>query len=71
MSIILPNPPRDYDPSAEAQRNQLIEAADATNHKRGSDVELGLNERIIMRSPNGTRYAITVSNAGALEINSI
>jgi hypothetical protein len=71
MSIILPNPPPEYDASAESQRNQIIEQADASNHKRGSDVELGLNERIIMRSPDGTRYALTVSNAGALEINAI
>jgi hypothetical protein len=66
--ITLPSPPPDYDQSAEAQRNQILEQADAGNHKRGTDLELGPGERIVMRSPNGTRYFLTVSNAGALEI---
>lgn len=30
------------------------------------DVELQPNVRLIMTSPNGTRYAFTVDNAGAL-----
>lgn len=66
--IILPNPPQQYEPSAEAQRNQMIEQADSQNHKRGSDVELGPGERLILRSPDGSRWAVTVSNAGALEV---
>ena len=66
--IVLPNPPVEYDASAEAQRNQLIEQADDMNHKRGADIELGLNERIIMRSPDGGRWVLTVSNAGNLEV---
>jgi hypothetical protein len=64
----LPNPPAQYDAMTERQRNQMLERTDAGNHKRGADIELGLNERIILRSPNGTRYILTVSNAGALEI---
>lgn len=69
--IILPNPPLQYEPSAESQRNQLIEQADNMNHKRGADVELGREERIIMRSPDGSRWAISVSNAGALEVTAL
>lgn len=69
--IILPNPPLQYEPSAESQRNQLIEQADNMNHKRGADVELGREERIIMRSPDGSRWAVSVSNAGALEVTAL
>lgn len=69
--ITLPNPPLQYEPSAESQRNQLIEQADNMNHKRGADVELGREERIIMRSPDGSRWAISVSNAGALEVTAL
>ena len=69
--MILPNPRPSYDPDAESQRNQIIENADADNHKRGSDVELGQNERLIMRSPNGSRWSVTVTDAGALQVTAL
>jgi hypothetical protein len=42
-----------------------IETADRDNHKRNRDVEIG-QARLILTSPNGTRYAVTVDNAGVL-----
>lgn len=39
---------------------------DERNHKRGRDVELAQTERIILRSPDGTRWALTVDNSGVL-----
>jgi len=42
-----------------------LENADAENRKRNVDIEL-VNDRVILHSPNGTRYYITVSNAGVL-----
>lgn len=62
----LPVPPVRYDPSLEAQRNSMIEMMDARNHKRGVDLEL-VDERLILHSPNGTRYVVTVTDLGALE----
>lgn len=44
---------------------QAVQLADERNHKRGGDVEIG-DGRLILTSPNGTRYAVTVDNAGAL-----
>jgi hypothetical protein len=49
----------------EAARNRQLEQADSENHKRGRDIEVG-QARVILTSPNGTRYALVVSNAGAL-----
>jgi hypothetical protein len=66
----LPVPPVRYDPAMEAQRNTTIEMMDALNHKKGVDIEL-VNERLILRSPNGTRYAVTVTDLGALEATAI
>lgn len=43
----------------------IVEQEDARNVKKGQDIQLA-DERIILRSPNGTAYAIVVSNAGAL-----
>lgn len=42
-----------------------IEQADATNYKRDRDLEIGDN-RVILTSPNGSRYALTVDNAGVI-----
>ncbi len=38
---------------------------DKDSLKRGRDIEMD-EGRIILTSPNGTRYALVVSNAGAL-----
>lgn len=66
----LPLPSRTYDPLQEQRRNGLIEQADAGNHKRGQDVEIG-EARLILTSPNGTRYSVEVDNAGNLSTSSI
>lgn len=42
-----------------------IELADKQNYKRDRDLEIGDN-RVILTSPNGSRYALTVDNAGVL-----
>jgi hypothetical protein len=42
-----------------------IEQADRDSHKRNRDVEIGVG-RLILTSPNGTRYSITVDNAGVI-----
>lgn len=42
-----------------------IEQADAMNYKRDRDLEIGDN-RVILTSPNGSRYALTVDNAGVI-----
>jgi hypothetical protein len=34
-------------------------------HRRGVDLELGA-DRLIIRSPDGSRFALTVDNAGVL-----
>ena len=65
MSLVLPRPGDRYERSTEDQRNRLIERADAQSLKRGQDIEVG-DARLILRAPNGTRYALTVDNAGVL-----
>ena len=61
----VPAPPQTYTPVAEAQRNFLLENADRLNRKTNADVEIS-SSRLILTSPNGTRYSVVVSNAGAL-----
>ena len=63
--MILPNSPNSYDQDVEAQRNLLIEQADDLNRKKNQDIELR-NDRLILQSPNGTRYRLAVENNGNL-----
>ena len=66
----LPRSGRAYDAAADDRKSQIIEAADRSNHKRGQDVEVGA-ARLILTAPNGTRYSVSVSNAGAIVVTSI
>lgn len=67
----LPNPPARYDRSTESRRNQQIEQEDSRNRKQGRDVALLDDERFILRSPDGTLFAVTVDNTGALQTEEI
>lgn len=63
--MILPIPPVRYESTDQSRLREELRRADAENHKRGRDVEIGAG-RVILTSPNGTRYALTVDNAGVL-----
>ncbi len=67
----LPDPQPNYNQSDEARRNREIELSDRENLKRQQDIELVSGMRLIMSSPNGTRYKITVSNAAAIVVTAI
>jgi len=63
--MILPTAREVYDAIDTNKINLLIEQADGLNHKKNQDVEVGA-ARLILKSPNGTRYSITVDNSGNL-----
>tara|TARA_B100002052_G_C15850669_1_gene584877 strand:+ start:973 stop:1182 length:210 start_codon:yes stop_codon:yes gene_type:complete len=69
--MILQAPPQEYDLIFEIERNREIEAEDLLNRKKQQDVEISGNERLILSSPNGTRFQITVSNSGTLTATAI
>jgi hypothetical protein len=62
----LPRPADKYDQRWASENNRQLELHLAMTYRKGTDVELGQSERIILRSPDGTRWAVTVSDAGAL-----
>jgi len=68
--MILPEAQRNYDFVQENQRNNLIEQADNLNRKKNQDVELR-GERLILQSPDGTRFNITVANDGTISATSL
>ena len=62
----LPEPREEYDRQAEIFNNVAMEEADSSNFKRFEDVDLANNERLIIPSADGTRWIITVSDAGVV-----
>jgi hypothetical protein len=61
----LPAPTPGYSVANEAAVRRALEQEDRRNRKIGANVELG-REQLVLKSPNGNRWAITVSNAGVV-----
>lgn len=66
----LPTPPASYDRTAMVQTNLAIEQADYMNHKKNQDIEVG-DGRVIIKSPNGSRFEILVDNSGNVSTNAL
>jgi hypothetical protein len=62
----LPRAPNDYSREDQDRLRTELDKMDAKNRKAGQDVEVAGSERLILSSPNGSRWDIQVSNAGAL-----
>ena len=67
----LPQAPGSYDASNERRTRAALEAADALSFKKGQDLRLARGERLILRSPDGTEWVVSVSDAGALTATSL
>lgn len=68
--MILPRPPTTFDQTIASLTNLSIEQADQLNHKKNQDIEVG-DGRVILKSPNGTRYKIAVDNSGNLSASTV
>lgn len=62
--------PQTYAKDDQDRLRSDLEREDRDNLKRGRDIELG-DGRVIITSPNGSRFALTVDNAGALGTEAI
>jgi hypothetical protein len=71
IRLRLSRPNVEYDIVSETNRNFSLEQADRANFKRFEDIDLANNERLILVSPNGTRYSVTVDNSGNLGTTAI
>jgi hypothetical protein len=63
--MILPKPMPAYDFRNEAELRAALEREDRNNQKLTRDVVIE-GRRLVLASPDGTRFALTVSNAGVL-----
>ena len=66
----LPTAAQSYDLRDQAQMRNLLERADVQNMKRGQDIEVS-SARLILTSPNGSRYSVTVDNSGNLSTTAL
>jgi hypothetical protein len=62
----LPPPPARYDQKHSVVVHNEIERADSENFKRYNDVELR-GTRLILSSPDGTRWQVSVDNSGVIQ----
>lgn len=63
MKLALPS--QSYSVADQRELRRALELEDRRNHKRNADVEIG-EGRLILTSPNGTRYAVAVSDTGTI-----
>ena len=61
--LSLPAPSQTYDARNEAQARASLERADALNLKTNKAAD-----RILLRAPNGSVWALSVSNAGTVVV---
>jgi|TARA_Y100000401_G_scaffold45311_1_gene34789 hypothetical protein len=66
----LPLPPIEYNSSIVQQTNNTLEQEDKKNFKKDTDININ-DGRLILKSPNGTRYNITVDNSGNITASAI
>lgn len=66
----LPAPTSQYSQANEAALRRALEQEDRRNRKAGADVEIG-GERLVLRSPDGARWSVTISDAGVLSATSL
>jgi hypothetical protein len=74
----LPDPPENWTREFQARLNNALRSAIDELRPQG-DIEMKTltlggvtkTERIILQSPNGTRYALTVNNAGTLSTTAV
>lgn len=57
-------PPPAYDRADQSKLREALRRADAESLKRGRDIEVA-SGRLILTAPDGGRWALSVSNAGA------
>ena len=66
----LPSSRPTYTQVDDQTARSMLERADAENHKRNRDIEVSPG-RLIIKSPNGTRYSIEVSNSGVISATAL
>jgi hypothetical protein len=65
-ALTLPKPPLNWSQVWQIRLNQAHEVSDLGNRKKGTDVIIEPGAKLILSSPNGTKYVVTVLDGGTL-----
>jgi hypothetical protein len=63
-----PRPERTYSQEGQDRLVRALDEAESLNRKKGQDIEAAGAERIILSSPDGSRWALAADNAGNLTL---
>lgn len=66
MKVTLPKPKQAYDYTNEVELRRTLENALNNALASGETITLQPNQRIVMSSPDGTRFYLTVDNSGVV-----
>ena len=66
----LPPPLPLYSMENEGQTRATLQREDLRNRKKGEDIDMATG-RLILTSPDGTRFALTIDNAGILSTDEL
>lgn len=69
--VDLPNPAPRYTQSDEEVRNERILKGFGRALGRGEDLYLVNGEKLVLQSPNGTRYYLAVADDGTLSTTAV
>lgn len=58
--------PAQYSKEDQDRLRKTLDQRDDTARKKQQDVEIAGSERLILSSPNGSRFNVVVSNGGTL-----
>lgn len=64
MSLV--RAPAAYDKEDQDRLRKELDRRDSENRKRRQDIEIVGAERLILSSPNGSRFSVVVDNSGNL-----
>lgn len=67
---MLPVPSSNYSLEAESQNRAQIKRELDRKLERGRDIEMG-EARVVLTSPDGSRFALTVSDLGVLSATAL
>ena len=70
MKRVVPVPREKYDRELMTQAFRVFSLEFGETYTKGQDLEIP-DARLILKSPNGTRWSITVSNSGVISATSL
>ena len=72
MPLVLPKALAKYDQKNEQDTRGMLVSEDLNNLKKNTAINLGpATVGLLLISPNGTRWRLTIDNTGALITNSL